>query len=353
LWWKGESKMKDWKAVLKADPTEWLLEKNNPSVRYFALTELLDQPENDTAVKQAKEEIMRVGVVPKILNKMAEPIYWENAKKFYTDKYRGLVWQLIVLAGLGVGGGVNGPEDELIRKACEFLLENSQDRESGGFSINASAKSGGGRHSEVIPCLTGNLVWSLIRLGYLEDANARARIQRGVDWLATYQRFDDGNGEAPQGWPYDKYEICWGKHTCHMGVVKALKALAEIPAPQRSQAVQATIEKGAEYLLIHHIHKKSHDLNRVSRPGWLHFGFPLMYQTDVLEILEIMTKLGYRDPRMEEAIAKVIAKQDLQGRWLMENTFNGRLLVNIEAKDQPSKWLTLKALKVLKRWNEG
>ncbi|HEX3043994.1 MAG TPA: nitrogen fixation protein NifH [Bacillota bacterium] len=343
--------MKDWKSVLKADSTEWLLEKENPSVRYFTLTQLLDQPENHVEVKQTKSDIMKVGVVPEILTKMAEPAYWENSKKFYTDKYRGLVWQLVILAELGADvsagdpGGAEGYGNE-IRKACEFLLENSQDRESGGFSMSASAKSGGGRHSEVIPCLTGNLVWSLLRLGYGEDP----RIQRGIDWIINFQRFDDGAGEAPQGWPYDKYEMCWGKHTCHMGVVKSLKALAEIPSSQRTQRIRGTIEKGAEYLLIHHIHKRSHNLNQVSRPGWLRFSFPLMYQTDILEILEILTRLGYRDPRMEEAITKVISKQDTQGRWLMVNTFNGRFLEDIEEKDQPSKWLTLRALMVLKRW---
>ena len=81
----------------------------------------------------------------------------------------------------------------------------------------------------MIPCLTGNMVFSLIRFGYLDDP----RVQRGVDWITRYQRFDDGDGD-PQGWPYDKFEMCWGKHTCHMGVVKALKALAEIPADRRS-----------------------------------------------------------------------------------------------------------------------
>lgn len=66
-------------------------------------------------------------------------------------------------------------------------------------------------------------------------------------------------------------------------------------------------------MLIHHIHKQSHSLSRVSKPGWLRFGFPLMYQTDALEILGILTKLGYKNKRMQEALDKVISKQDNQG----------------------------------------
>ncbi len=78
-------------------------------------------------------------------------------------------------------------------------------------------------------------------------------------------------------------------------------------------------------MLVHHIHKQSHDLGRVSKPGWKKFGFPLMYQTDVLEILGILTSLGYRDERMQEAVDLLVSKQDARGRWKLESTFNGRL----------------------------
>lgn len=286
---------------------------------------------------------MKVGSVPEILTRQNNKGYWENPASFYTAKYRGTVWQLMILAELGADG-----KDQRIKNACEFILENSQDHESGGFSMHASGKTGGGRHSEVIPCLTGNLVWSLIRFGYLEDS----RVKQGIDWITTYQRFDDEISDPPKGWPYDRFEMCWGKHTCHMGAVKSLKALSEIPPDKRSKEVTGTIEKGVEYILKHHIHKRSHNLNRLSKPGWLHFGFPLMYQTDVLEILGILTKLDYKDDRMQEAVDLVVSKHDEQGRWKLENTFNGRFQVEIEQKDKPSKWITLNALKALKRFFE-
>lgn len=333
--------MSNWKSVLKADPIDWLLEKDNPSVRYFAVTEILDKPETDSEVKHAKDEIMKSGAVPKILAKQNNGGYWETPERFYTSKYKGTVWQLVILAELGAD-----EKDKRIWKACEFILENSQDQESGGFSMWTSTKTGGGRHNGVIPCLTGNMVWSLIRLGCLEDP----RVQRGIHWITAYQRFDDGIEHQPKGWLYDRAKSCFGKHSCHMGVVKALKALAELPSDKRSKDVLNTIEKGVEYMLKHRIHKRSHDLNRISKPGWLRLGFPLMYQTDVLEILGILTKLGCRDKRMQEAIDLVTAKQDKEGLWKLENTFNGRFQTNIEQKGKPSKWITLNALKVLKRF---
>ena len=334
--------MESWKSMIHANPAEWLLEKNNPSVRYFTIRDFLEKPESDSELKEAKQDIMKTGVVPAILTKQKKDGYWDEPECFYTAKYKGTVWQLMILAELGADGN-----DDRIKKACEFILSFSQDMESGGFAHSSSAKKGGGRHGEVIPCLTGNMVWSLIRLGYLEDP----RLQQGITWITNYQRFDDGILEVPKGWPYDRLKTaCLGKHTCHMGAVKALKALAEIPEKKQSAAVKKTIENGAEYLLLHHVFKSSHDVSHVPKPGWLKFGFPLMYQTDTLEILEILTHLGYKDKRMQEAIDIVVSKQDNEGRWILENTFNGRYQVNIEKKGEPSKWITLKALTAIKRF---
>jgi hypothetical protein len=331
----------NWKSKLKADATDWLLEEDNPSVRYFTLTELLDKPQTDVETQEAKNAIMEAGAVPKILAKQNSDGTWETPTAFYTAKYKGTSWQLIILAELGADGA-----DAQVKKACEFILENSQNRESGGFSMARAEKTGGGRQSGVIPCLTGNMVFSLIRLGYLNDP----RVQAGINWITTYQRFDDAIEKAPQSWPYDKFVMCFGKHTCHMGAVKALKALSEIPAGKRTPEIEATIKSGAEYMLLHHIFKRSHDLSRVSKPGWLRFGFPLMYQDDALEVLGILTNLGYKDERMQEAADLLLSKQDGQGRWMLDSTFNGRFQTNIERKGEPSKWITLKALKALKQY---
>ncbi len=334
--------MEKWKKLLKADPTDWLLEKDNPSVRYITLRYLLEKPETNNDTKEAKLDIMSTGVVPAVLEKQKKKGHWEDPERFYSAKYKGTVWQLMILAELCADRN-----DDRIRNACEFILKNSQDPESGGFAYSTSAKKGGGRHSEVIPCLTGNMVYSLIRLGYLNDP----RLQKGIEWITTYQRFDDRIAEPPKGWPYDRLKTgCFSKHSCHMGAAKTLKALAEIPENKRNTAVKNTIEKGAEYFLLHHVFKSSHNLDRVPKPGWLKFGFPLMYQTDILELLGILTKLGYEDHRMQEAIDILVSKQDTNGRWNLENTFNGRYQINIEKKEKPSKWITLNAITTLKRY---
>lgn len=330
--------------IIDKKTLEWLLEKENPSVRFFTLTKILNKSENEIEVLETKKDIMRTGIVPLILNKQNEAGYWGEPDKFYQDKYSGTVWQLIILAEMGAD-----KNNVQIKKACEFILNNSQDIESYGFSINRRVKCGAGRHSEVIPCLTGNMVWSLIKLGFIDDV----RVRNSIEWICKYQRNDDGIAEAPKGWPYDKYEMCWGKHTCHMGVVKSLKALSAIPKEKTDVMIEGKIKSLAEFLLIHRIYKKSHDLKAISKPGWLKLGFPLMYQTDILEILEILLKLDYHDSRMMDAIETITLKRNKERRWNLENTFNGKMIENIETKGKSSKWITLKTLNVLMKYKNN
>ena len=334
--------MSNWQSYLRADPIPWLLEEENPSVRYFTLRYILDRADGDPELDNAMCRIMETGAVPAILSLQDNGGFWSGAKRFYTHKYSGSVWQMLLLAELGADGN-----DSRIQKGCRFILENAYEPESGAFAMKSSAKRRGGLPNEVIPCLTGNMLWVLIRFGLLEDP----RVQKGIGWVIRYQRYDDGTETPPSGWPYDRFEICWGRHTCHMSIVKNLKAFAAIPEANRTAGIRDVIEKSAEFLLIHHIHKRSHALDTVSKPGWLRLGFPLMYQTDILEILDILTGLGYRDPRMQEAVDILLEKQDETGRWTLQNSYNNdRMPVPIEVKGKPSKWITLNVLKTIKNY---
>lgn len=320
---------------------EWLLEEENPSVRFFALTSLQGKSLRDPLVNEAKKAIMEYGAVPQILHKQNDDGSWGVPERFYRDKYKGTVWTLLILAEMGADA-----RNQQIKKACEFILKHSQNPESGGFSYDQSAKTGTGIFSGVVPCLTGNMVYSLIKLGYLKDE----RVQNAIDWITSYQRTDDGIEKRPSGKVYERYAMCWGKHSCHMGVAKALKALSAIPDEKRSETVNKKLDELAEYFLKHHIYKKSHNLSEISRPGWLKLGFPLMYQTDILELLGLLTDLRIEDPRIHDAIEIIKSKQMKDGMWKLENSFNGRTIVDIEKKSLPSKWITLKALKVLKEY---
>lgn len=333
--------MKNWKSLINKDNTDWLLEDDNPSAKYFTLTNILEKKSDNQEVIDSKELIMKKGLVPKILENQKPDGYWGKPEDFYArSKYRGTVWNLIILSSVGAD-----ENDSRIKNTIEFILKNSQDPNRGGFA-HCRTKKGTGTPGMVIPCLTGNMIWSMIRFGYFKDL----RIQKGIEWITKYQRFDDGDAIYLEDWPYKGHKACFSTHSCHMGVVKALKALSEIPKNKRNIEVNNTIKRAVDYLLLHHIYKRSHNLSKVSKPGWLKLGFPHMYQDDILEILNILTDLKVHNERMQDAVDIVVSKQDKQGRWILENTFNGRYITNIETKDKPSKWVTLNAIRMLKKY---
>jgi hypothetical protein len=351
--------MANWKSYVRGNTLEWLLEDNNPSVRYYALIELIDKKPDSKEVREAQSKIMTQGIVPKILKKQNPDGYWYDLFSFYLPKRKATLWQFYTLVDLATD--VN---DERIRKTCEYLLENSQHKASGAFSPNSYerlrkiSKSPSpservlikhlgafsddlkGGISAVIPCLTGQMLYSLIRCGYLDDP----RIQKGIDWIAKYQRFDDGvhwfGSKPPRPWPYER-EACWGKHTCHDGMVLALRALCEIPMTRRSEEVKRVIEQGSEHILKHHIYKRSHDLNQISKADWIKLGYP--HSLDFLAVLLILAKLGCKDDRIQDAIDLLISKQNKNGRWIAEKP-------GYEQKGEESKWITLNALSSLKSY---
>ncbi|MFQ6059178.1 MAG: hypothetical protein ACE5MB_09915 [Anaerolineae bacterium] len=72
---------------------------------------------------------------------------------------------------------------------------------------------------------------------------------------------------------------------------------------------------------------------------------------DVLLNLEALVEAGYGgDPRLDEAIQLVLSKQDDHGRWKMEYSYEGKMWADVEKKGKPSKWVTLRALRVIKLW---
>jgi len=318
------------------DITDWLLEEDNPSVRYLTLRDLLGRGEDGAEVREARCRIMTEGLVPKVLAKQEPGGHWGKPEHFYQNsKYKGTVWNLILLAELCAD-----PADERIRNACEFVLRWSQHRPSGGFSYKGTDKNGGNR--SVFSCLTANMLFALVRLGHGGDE----RVVKGFDWIAQHQRFDLGPYPNKE-WPY-QYDLCWRNHTCRSGAVKVLKAIAEVPEGERTPGMIRKAEEGAEFLLAQRILYRPPELKKISRKNWLEFGFPLMWNTDLVEILGTLGRLGVRDERMNEAIDIVISKRGENGRWKQENHFPGRFITTIETNGRDSKWVTLNALRTLK-----
>ena len=113
-----KKKLENWKSLLKADPTDWLLEDNNPSVRYFTLKDILGKSETNPEVKKARKAIMTTDIVLRILEKQNDDGSWGVPEDFYVRaKYTGTVWTIILLAELGADGN-----DKRIKKTANCCV---------------------------------------------------------------------------------------------------------------------------------------------------------------------------------------------------------------------------------------
>jgi hypothetical protein len=312
----------------------WLLEPSDPAVRHATLTTLLGRSSDDREVRKARAAIMEADPVKTMLAHQQPEGYWGEPARFYESKYRGTIWQVIFMAQLGA------PADERIRRACEFIFRWSQNRKTNGFRNHGSASYGG--HAGALPCLTGNVVWAFQRLGYADDA----RWRRAVGWLLAEQMLDGGWGHPKDG--------THNTHSCFQGSIKALMALTSARAVVRDPAIGQSIRRACEFFLQHRLFRRDHHGFDVAKPQFLRFGFPLGWQTDVLDMLDVITEAGVTgDERLADAVATVLAKRDESSRWRLENTYNARkaggMWCDIETKDAPSKWITLKALRALRR----
>lgn len=338
--------MTAWRARLHGDPLPWLLEPDEvqPAVRCFALRDLLDEPETGRAVRSAKQAVMATGPVPAILANQAPEGYWVKPGPGYYQKYRSTAWQVILLAHLGADGA-----HSQVNAACEYILSHAR-ASNGGFSTNATP-------SMFVHCLAGNLEAALIDLGWLNDP----RLQAAMDWQA---RTITGDGVAPPdqtGTP-KRYYLSGtsgplfscainGRLPCAWGGVKALLAFSKVPKERRTPAVRAAISAGTQFLLSKDPAVADYPFGYGARPSgnWFRFGYPLGFVADVLQNLEVLAALGHaRDARLARAVELVESKQDAQGRWKLESTFNGKMWIEIETKGAPSKWVTLRALRVLR-----
>lgn len=302
---------KEWQSDLPADPLPWLLERGNPSVRYLTLRHLLDSGEAESQVTQAREAIPAWPPVREILALMDPLNFWGRADRPFYGGAVGTHATLHLLAELGL------PRIPQLEAACGNLLAHGQ-HPSGGFTYDGTA-------GHTLLCYTGNAVRTLVAFGYRDDP----RLQRALDYLVT-------RSTAPDGLtcPY----VDGGE--CQWGISKALAAFAALSAagrtPDRMQAVQAL----ADAVLDYEFDFKGHDAR------WLDFGFPLDYQSDLVELCDVLARLDYTlDPRFQRLFDLVLAAQTADGRWVKRY---GTRALQVEERGKPSKWITIRVLRTLK-----
>ena len=310
-------------------PLEWLIEEDQPAVRYLALTTLQGKPETASEVRAANAQIPKKGWAADILARQDPAGWWARGENLYTPKYLSTNWMLLILADLGLTGA-----DPRIDKACKLWIRKFS-MEDGGFSMSGTKRG----HL----CTTGNMARALVRFGYADHPKVRS----AFEWL---EKTRDKNG----GWS------CFGSGR-NLDSWEGMSAFAVYPREKWTPGMTRAVEDAAEFYLQRELHKQGDPY----RP-WERFHYPVHYYYDLLVGLDFLTALGYTDdPRLDYALTLLKKKRRPDGRWNLDAVhpdLEGKMAewyakypkhaltpFALERAGEPSKMITLTAMRVLAR----
>jgi hypothetical protein len=303
---------------------QWLLD-SDPAIRWQVMRDLIGVPEEEVAVERAR--VASEGLGARLLALQGTDGSWAGAA--WNHGWDSTMHVLSLLRELGLD-----PASDAARRAVDLVRDHvtwrgwDWDGTWRGLDFVGTPFFVG----EVEPCINGQMVASGAYFG--QD------VQRAVDRLLSEQLPDGGwNCEAANGSTRSSFHttIC---------VLEALLAYEQ--ANTGSAAVIEARLRGQEYLLARRLFRRL-STGEIIDPAWTRFSFPTWWHYDVLRGLEYLRSAGTTpDERVAEAITLVESKRDGDGRWPLEHQHPGTMAVALdEGEGQPSRWNTLRALRVL------
>jgi hypothetical protein len=310
---------------------DWLLD-SDPAIRWQVLRDLADAPAEVVADERAR--VATEGWGARLLALQGEDGQWAGGALFPArrtgpdngEQPKGQPWtataySLVALRDFGVD-----PRCQPVRRAVAQVRAHCR-WEHAGQPFFAG---------EVEPCINGMVV----ALGVYFDQDVDAVVARLIG-----EQLEDGgwNCEVENGSVRSSF------HT----TIRVLEGLsAHERATGGSAESIAARRRGEEYFLERKLFRRR-STGEVVDPAWLKFSFPTRWHYDVLRALEYFRATGDPpDPRVDEAIDLLRSKRQSDGTWLLENTYPGAVHFALEEGDgRPSRWNTLRALRVL-RWYE-
>jgi hypothetical protein len=302
----------------------WLLD-GDPAIRWQVMRDLMDEPGEVVAAERAK--VATEGAGARLLALQGADGSW--AGEAWNRGWDSTMHVLSLLRELGLD-----PAGDEARRAVGLVRDRvtwrgwDWDGNWRGWDWSGNPFFAG----EVEPCINGQVAASGAYFG--QD------VQRIVDRLLGEQLPDGGwNCEAANGSTRSSFNT----------TICVLEALLEVDLAGTSSAgvTQARLS-GQEYLLERRLLRRR-TTGEVVDPAWTRFSFPTWWHYDVLRGLEYLRRAGATpDERVAEAIELVESKRDGDGRWLLENQYPGTMAVEVdEGEGRPSRWNTLRALRVL------
>jgi hypothetical protein len=330
-----------WSAALRADPLPWLIDPAAPAVRHRALVDLVGLPGDDPDVVEARATAMAAPPIEPILAAQDPEGWWVQPGPGYGPKYRSTVWSLIFLEQLGADG-----TDERIRRGCAYLLDHAT---VPGESFAVGYGEGRLQPAVQIHCLTGNLLRALIGLGWGEEP----RVRDAIAWETAAILGTEGHRYTKSGTPGPGFACSVNEALpCGWGAAKAVLGLARIPVEARTPDVERALAAGVEMLLSVDPSTAAYPMgwgNEKPNGSWFKLGFPLGYVADVLQVMEAVCEAGAAgDARLAPAVDWLLAQQGADGRFVNRYAYVSKMAANIDRQGALSRWVTLRACRVLK-----
>lgn len=298
------------------DTIDWLLD-SDPAVRFQVMRDLADAAPAASAAERAR--IPREGLGARILAGQGADGAWHLSDE---PDWLPTLFTMQLLRATGVD-----PAEPEVASAVTRLAEGFRwDQEFGGKPFF---------EGEVEPCINGGA----LALGACFGRPTGSLAQRLVG-----EQLEDG------GWNCDAPKSSRSSFHTTICVLEGL--LEHERAVGSAPGVTASRRRGEEYLLERGLFRRR-STGEVASPSFLEFAFPPRYRYDVLRALDYFREAGGGpDPRMDEAVRIVLSKRQADGRWLLDRTHHEALAFPFpESPGQPSRWNTLRALRVL-RWYE-
>jgi len=303
---------------------EWLLEDNNPAVKYNTLKNILYinlLPEEENTLKHGISLNDPVKSIIELINTDTpgnENIY------SYNPVYKSMFWQLYFLSVLGATVTI-----PLIDLPLKEFTKNMQSAKGSFPSI--------GRYKGSLNCMQGIVLEMLLLFGYFKD-----------DFTVNLLNFINDD-------IYKNDFRCRYKQNlkCPWGATKILKALNLLPESLKGNDSIKTLEKAKKFLISHDIAEANYPRKKTRSSRWFHLSFPRGIWSDILELTGALVDAGCnkKNSNIKKALDYIMCKKNSKNRWRMEYSLNGKMPVDVEKKNNESKWITYFALKTLVKSN--
>lgn len=309
--------------MIKQQIIDWLLE-GDVSIQYQVWRDLLGVDK-----KKLQDRISNEGWGHKFLSKRNSDGHWGD--KFYQPKWISTHYTLLDLRNLNLSSN-----DEIVQETIELVLQNNK-ADDGGIRLGPSTS----QHSDI--CVNGMFLNYASYFKTLEK-----KLHSIVDCIL--------NEIMPDGGFNCRTTRSGAKHSSLHTTLSVLEGLTEFQKSgftYRKEELISVKKSSIEFILLHHLFL-SDRTGQIINKEFLKLTYPCRWKYDILRAMDFFQYDGIEwDSRMEAALGILKSKRNKEGTWNMQAAHAGQVHFHMEKAGTPSRWNTLRALRVMKHFEIG